>query len=312
MLSFIRLGTISLVLVAASFLLVHLSTAEEKTFPSSGVLSEDPPDGTLAREVYEGDVIAYKQYRAAGYVAPFKESLGNIIGKLEYWTALNEGDIVFIDIGSDKGANVGDHFSIISKGRDILDPVKRRDFEHEERYLFDKPYRHDVWVTSPFFLPDEVGPLTLQVGILKITETSGDKSKAVILTANSPIFIGDSLGRFSFDRPAMVANTYVPPRKNIRGHILAHKGYSPTVDGSGEIMYINVGTANNVANGDRFVAYVIPQTEDEKIHGGRVTHMLEHTVGELVVVRVAQNTATVMVLKATQALAPGTRVKSKR
>ena len=40
--------------------------------------------------------------------------------------------------------------------------------------------------------------------------------------------------------------------------------------------------------------------------------MLEHTIAELVVVRVKQNTSTVKVLKATQPLTPGTRVKSKR
>ncbi len=310
MLSFIRLGVISLVLIAASFVLVNLSIAGEKPLPTSGVLS-DQTVGDGQREIYQGDVIAYKQYRASGYVSPSSGSMGNIIGRLGYWTALNEGDVVFIDIGSNKGAKVGDHFSIINKDREILDPVERRDFEYEENYRYDKAYRHDLWVASPLFLPMEVGVLVRQVGILKITEISGDKSKATILASNSPISIGDSLEKFSFERPAMISSTYVPATKNIRGHLLAHKSHSPTVEGNGEIMYINVGTAQNVANGDRFVAYLIPQTEDDRVNGRVVTHMLEHIIGELVVVRVKQNTATVKVVKATRTLTPGTRIRSK-
>lgn len=265
----------------------------------------------MAREQYKGDIIAYKQYRASGYVAPYGGSLGSIIGRLGYWTALNTGDIVYIDIGSDKGAKVGDHFSIISKDRSILDPVQRRDFEHEEKYLYDKPYRHDLWVTNPLFLPDELGVLARQVGILKITAISGDKSKAIILSSNSPVSMGDSLEKFSFERPAMVSSSYVPAKKNIRGHLLAHKSISPTIEGDGEIMYLNVGAAQNVANGDRFVAYLIPQTEDFILNGRIVTPMLEHIIGELVVVRVKQNTSTVKVVKATRTLTPGTRVRSK-
>ena len=115
MLSFIRLGVISLVLIAASFVLVNLSIAGEKPLPTSGVLS-DQTVGDGQREIYQGDVIAYKQYRASGYVSPSSGSMDNIIGRLGYWTALNEGDVVFIDIGSNKGAKVGDHFSIINKG----------------------------------------------------------------------------------------------------------------------------------------------------------------------------------------------------
>ena len=317
MLSLIRLGTISLVTVIASFLLVHLSIANERVLPQSGIISEKPVRGGVAREVFEGDIIAYNQYRASGYVAPFSGSLGTIIGKLNYWTALNEGDIIFIDIGTNKGAKVGDHYSIISKDREVIDPVEIdgfiyiQPFEHEELYSYTYPYRHPLFYSSPLYLPNEVGRVIRQVGILKVIETSSDKSKAIILKSNDAIYIGDSLAEFSFEKPKMVSTTYIPTKKNIRGHLLAHKLVSPTVDGDGEIMYINVGSAQNVEVGDRFMAYLIPETEDERIYDGDLTPMMEHNIGELVVVRVKQNTATVKVVKADRTLSPGTRVKSK-
>jgi hypothetical protein len=304
-------------MIVATFLMVHLSIANEMVLPQSGIISDKAVTGSAAREVYRGDIIAYKQYRASGYVAPFSGSLGRIIGKLNYWTALNEGNVVFIDIGTNKGAKVGDHFSIISRDRSVIDPVDiqgfiyNTPFHQEEKYLYNEPYRHDLFYSSPLYLPDEVGRLVRQVGILKITETSSDKSKAVILASNDAIYIGDSVGEFSFEKPAMVSTTYIPAKKNIRGHLLAHKLISPTVDGDGEIMYIDVGTAQNVEVGDRFMAYLIPETEDVRINDGDITPMMEHNIGELVVVRVKQNTATVKVLKSDRTLTPGTRVKSK-
>ncbi|MGV7220642.1 MAG: hypothetical protein ACQ9MH_03840 [Nitrospinales bacterium] len=317
MLSLIRLGTISLIMIIATFLMVHYSIANERVLPQSGILSEKPISGNAARELYEGEIIAFKQYRASGYVAPFSGSLGRIIGKLNYWTALNEGNVVFIDIGTNKGAKVGDHFSIISRDRSVIDPVKIdglkyiRPFHHQEQYLFDEHYRHDLFYSSPLYLPDEEGRLVRNVGILKITETSSDKSKAVILSSNDAIYIGDAVGEFSFEKPAMVSTTYIPAQKNVRGHLLAHKLLSPTVDGDGEIMYINVGAAQNVEVGDRFMAYLIPETENIKINDGDITPMMEHNIGEMVVVRVKQNTATVKIIKSDRSLTPGTRVKSK-
>ena len=317
MLSLIRLGAISLIMIMASFLLVHFSIANDRLLPQSGIISENQVTGSAAREVYNGDVIAYKQYRASGYVAPFSVSLGRIIGKLNYWSALHEGNVVFIDIGTNKGAKVGDHFSIISKDRSVIDTVEIDGFKYitpfhrEEKYLYDEPYRHELLYSSPIFLPDEVGRVVRQVGILKITETSSDKSKAVILVSNDAIYIGDSVGEFSSERPAMVSSAYIPAKKNIRGHLLAHKLVSPTIDGDGEIMYINVGTAQNVELGDRFMAFLIPETENERINDGDITPMMEHNIGELVVIRVKQHTATVKVVKADRTLTPGTRIKSK-
>lgn len=358
MLSLIRLGTISLFLIAASLMLVHLSIADEagdfdevaitslldglepsasssdvklqddnplgigldniglgqiaqaradeEPFPLSGVLSED-----TFREGYDGDIIAFKQYRAAGYVAPFSASLGSIIGRLDYWTALNEGDVVYIDIGTNKGAKLGDRYSIISKDTSLLDPVDRRGFQHEEVYKYNQPYRHDLWIASPLFLPNDVGHRVLQVGILEITQIGADKSEARVLVSTDAIYVGDSLGVFSPERPSMVSATFVPPKKNIRGHLLGYKLVSPTVDGQGEIMYLNVGLAQNVALGDRFVAYMIPQTEDVKVNGGDLTPMLKHIIGEMVVVRIKQNSSSVLVLKSTRPLTPGTLVMSK-
>ena len=149
------------------------------------------------------------------------------------------------------------------------------------------------------------------IGILKITKTGADKSKAIIQSSNEPIFVGDNLAEFSFERPTMISSVYSPLKKNIRGHLLAHKLASPTIDGEGEIMFLNVGAANNVAAGDRFVAYMVPQTEDEKVNGGDLTHMLKYVIGEMVVVRVKQNTSSVLVLKSTRPLTPGTLVMSK-
>ena len=317
MLSLIRLSAISLIMVMATLLMVHFSIANDRVLPQSGIISENQVTGSAGREVYNGDVIAYKQYRASGYVAPFSGSLGRIIGKLNYWTALNEGNVVFIDIGTNKGAKVDDHFSIISKDRAVIDPVEIQGFKYntpfhrEEQYLFDEPYRHDLFYSSPLYLPEEVGRLVRKVGILKIIETSPDKSKAIILTSSDAIYIGDSVGEYSRERPNMVSTTYVPAKKNVRGHLLAHKLVSPTLDGDGEIMYINVGTAQNVEIGDRFMAFLMPETENERINDGDVTPMMEHNIGELVVIRVKQNTATVKVVKADRSLTPGTRVKSK-
>jgi len=281
MLSFIRLGAISFILVVTSFLLVHLSSAEEvididkadipsfeevdideadidsllyglkppasssdkklqddqqlspdwddthlgqiaqaqaeeKVFPLSGVLSDETSGVGMPREIYVGDVIAYNQYRVSGYVAPFSVSLGKIIGRLDYWTALNAGDVVFIDIGTNKGAKVGDHFSVISNDRLVLDPLERRGFKHEELYKYNEPYRHDLWADGPMFLPNEVGNMVQNIGILKITKTGADKSKAIIQSSNEPIFVGDNLAEFSFERPTMISSVYTPLEKKSR------------------------------------------------------------------------------------------------
>jgi len=306
MLFFIRLRVILLILIAISFFTVSSSFAgDTNNLPPSGQLSES------AQAEESMDLYSYNRYRNAGFVVADEPDVGKIIGRVEYWSALNQGDIVFINIGTNQGAKVGDKYSVFSKDRMIVNPVQRRGFRHEEPYLYNDPYRKDEWVTHSWFLPDPMGRLVQHSGILEIIETGVDKSKAVILQSNEPINVGFSLAKYSPITHVMVSTNFIPPKKNISGIVLAFKRDPPSLDGDGEIVYVDVGKNHNVEVGDRLVAYLIPQTEDEKINDGAITHMLPHIIAELVVVKVTPNTSSALILQSDRPITPGTRVRSK-
>lgn len=306
MLFFIRLRVISLILIAVSIFAVSSTFAgSTNSLPQSGRLSES---GQAEKSV---DLYSYNQYRNAGFVAADEPEVGKIIGRVEYWTALNQGDIVFINIGTSQGAKVGDKFSVFSKDRMLVNPVKRRGFKHEEVYIHNEPYRKDEWVAHSFFLPAPMGRVIQHSGIIEIIETGIDRSKAVILKSNEVINVGFSLAKYTPIKHVMVGTDFIPPKKNLSGIILSFKRYSPTFDGDGEIVYLDLGANHKVEVGDRLVAYLIPQTEDEKINNGFITHMLPHIIGELVVINVQPDTSSALILQSDRPITPGTRVKSK-
>ena len=306
MLFFIRLRVISLILITISIFAVSSSIAgDTNSLPQSGRLSE----GTQAEE--PRDLFSYNQYRNAGFVVADEPEVGKVIGRVEYWTALNQGDIIFIDIGTSKGAKVGDKYSVFSKDRMLVNPVKRRGFRHEELYMHNDPYKKDEWVAHHFFLPSPIGRVVQHSGIIEIIETGVDKSKAIILKCNELIYVGYSLAKYKPIKHVMVSTDFIPPKKNLSGIILSFKRDPTSLDGDSEIVYLDVGANHKVEIGDRLVAYFIPQTEDEKINDGNITHMLQHIIGELVIVKVKPNTSSALILQSDRPITPGTRVRSK-
>jgi len=306
MLFFIRLRVILLILIAVSLFTVSSPLAGgPNSLPQSGRLSES------AQAQKSMDIYSYNMYRNAGFVVDDEPEVGKVIGRVGYWSALNHGDIVFINIGTNKGAKVGDKYSVFSKDRMIINPVKRRDFRHEEPYRYNYPYRKDEWIAHSLFLPSPMGRVVQHSGILKIIETGVDKSKAVILKCNEPINVGFSLAKYSPITNVMVTTDFIPPKKNISGIVLAFKRDPTSLDGDGAIIYVDVGKNHNVEVGDRLVAYLIPETEDEKINDGDITQMLPHIIAEMVVVKVTPNSSSVLILQSDRPITPGTRVKSK-
>lgn len=309
---FIRLGVMLLILAVVPLLMGSSSFAEDmQSLPSSGKLVGESTPGAMGDSGQESrDLVAFEQYRNAGFVAADEPSVGSIIGRLDYWTALNVGDIAYIDIGTAKGAKVGDRYSIFSRDRTVRNPVQLREFQHEENYLYNRPYRQDELVAHSYFLPEPIGRVIQHSGILEIVETGLDKSKAIIRKSNEPIFLGYSLSKYSPIKPAMISSNFIPPKKNLEGVILAHKIEQPSMDGDGEIVYINIGSNHKVAVGDKLVAYLIPQTEDMKVNQGLVTPMLPHIIGNLLVVNVTPNSSSALVTQSDRQITPGTRVRS--
>ena len=134
MLFFIRLRVILLILIAISFFTVSSSFAgDTNNLPRSGQLSES------FQAEKSIDLYSFNKYRNTGFVVADEPEVGKIIGRVVYWSALNHGDIVFINIGTNQGAKVGDKYSVFSKDRMIVNPVPRRGFRHEAKKV---PFHH--------------------------------------------------------------------------------------------------------------------------------------------------------------------------
>ncbi len=261
-------------------------------------------------------VVTYNQFFGAGSVNEVSEPLGKIIGNLEYKSfsgvetrvGMIPFDYVYLDIGTNKKLEVGDRLVVFSQNREIYHPLL--DLSTSENYhevdFLDGPY--DGEFSYDLFDPqgEYQGNQTAILGLVEITELSPNMSKAKVIYNYDIIKKGDHVRHLPPNRPPMVSANYQPPQKELEGYVLSNR-INRLMASTHDLVFIDIGSKDNVQRGDRFEVYIYPQSVD-----AREGTILPHIIGELIIVSTKSETATAKVVKSTSPIVPGQKIRSKR
>ncbi len=247
--------------------------------------------------------------KQAGFILSETTSVGTIIKNLGLHDSFATGEIVYLDIGTDKGVSKGDLLSIFTKKRPVLHPVIEGD-KREGILSYERPVGQEH---PPFFskVGKRMGYLVHTLGYLEILEADQGSSKAVIREAYNPIRNGDMVTPYQKpnDPP------FQPEAKGeqtITGYVMAFKR-DHYLGGTNDILYIDRGRKDHVMAGDRFEVYVTPTREEKYWYVARPQGdpLIPHVIGEVQILDTQEESSTAVVIASSRAIPLGAPIRYK-
>ena len=260
-------------------------------------------------------LVPYSKYFAAGYVGEEMDPVGGVLGNraarsyggMISHDAMTLIDVLYIDIGQEDDVEVGDRFIVYSQYHDVRHPLQTFFITFEREIdLMDGEYKgmyyHDLFGIRH----DIVGSQIKVKGVIRVIETASITSRAVVEQAFNPINVDDLIVPFPERRPPMIALNYVPPKKDIQGYILGSRDNNLMFT-MNAVVFLDQGEEDGVDVGDRFEIYAYPLTIDED-----EDDINPEVIGEIAVISLQEDTATGVILNATEPIIPGHKIRSKR
>jgi LysM repeat protein len=203
---------------------------------------------------------------------------GTIIGLNNSRNISGDDDIVYTNIGKERGVRGGEKFSVYRKDGNVSHPVTNE------------------------ILGVKITPL----GTIQLTDLEKNTSRAIITKTNQEITPG------SYLMPARDNKTREIPLKmtsrDLKGYIVdSYSGIS--IIATGDIVYIDLGSNHGAEPGN--MLYVV---RDVTIEGSAMTGYTEklpqELLGALVILETGKKTATAIVVKSIDAIYRGDRIIS--
>jgi hypothetical protein len=260
-------------------------------------------------------LVPYEKFFTAGYVGEEMDPVGSILGNratrslggLISHDAMTFPDVLYIDIGQEDDVKVGDRFIVFSQYHEVRHPLKTFFITFEREIdLMDGEYRGEYYQDMFAFRHDIAGNQILVKGVIRVIQTSSITSRAIVEQAFNPIKVDDLIVPHPERRPPMIAASYIPPKKDIKGHILANRGDNLMFT-MNDVVYLDQGEDEGVEIGDRFEIYAFPLTIDED-----EDDINPEVIGEITVISIQEDTATGVILNASEPIIPGHKIRSKR
>ncbi|MBP6002760.1 MAG: hypothetical protein KA746_04930 [Pyrinomonadaceae bacterium] len=274
-------------------------------------------------------VAGHNNLYCAGYIQQNAIATGNkIVGGLTEAETYNfdENDFLYINMGSNKGVNVGDMFSVVRpRGR----------------------------VESRWTNKNDIGFLVQEVGAVEVVRVKAEVSVVRVKTSCDSFLLGDlvqltqkRVSPLAETRPAM--DMFADPSGKARGRILMSRDGAEMLTRD-YVAYVDLGADDNVQVGDRLTVFrplgsgnlsPVPQKESvsardegfqsDEYRGGKFSNQagrksgdnangrvvttarakrgrpdLRQIVGEAVVLNVKEKTATVVITRTAQEIHTG-------
>lgn len=232
---------------------------------------QEPEEAITVPEHAALQIIPRGELECSGFVAEKQEihTVGRIIRSAEEFDVrFSWGDQIFVDLGERK-VQKGDRFRIIRPTRKVRHPVTGR----------------------------RVGIKVMTLGTVEIVDTAGPAPRARIVYSCEDITRGDALVEATpLEIP--LGGMSRPTNLSRGGYIVASKSGADAL-GQGDIVYVDVGQAEQIVPGDEFAIYK---------QSGRRTSLAEINRGELVVVRTTAKSAAALVTRSDLILREGERI----
>lgn len=188
-------------------------------------------------------------------------------------------DVIYTDIGADRNGRVGDLFTAYKKYAAISHPLTNQ------------------------ILGYRVVPL----GVVQLTEMAHKSSKAIITESFLEIEPGAALVPYKSMKKEVVLKA---PEVDLSGYIVETRTGNQAI-AAGDIAYIDLGSRQGLQPGN--VLYVIRKAKIEINYFSKSEYDLPvDVIGAVVAVEVADNTATVLVIKSIDTIYKGDMLEMKR
>ncbi|MGB6877175.1 MAG: hypothetical protein WBD87_14205 [Candidatus Acidiferrales bacterium] len=227
---------------------------------------------------------------------PVSRSIAIVSGEQSlYKITFDEGDIVYLNQGSNKGVKAGDVFSVMRPVSDYMDVP---------------------WFGAQSQLLKAMGQMWEDEGRLKVLVAYQNTSIAQVTNSCEFMQRGDTVVPF-VDRPVPELKSetnfdrFAPPSGKKRAMIVTGKGYRST-SGTNDVVYVNLGSNQGVKVGDYFRIFRYQSNGDSNVYqtpnmgtevygfGAAPGHYSEkdlprEVLGEGVVLRSTPNASTVLI-----------------
>lgn len=264
-------------------------------------VTEDPSDSRLQ--------FTERKLRQAGYIIPESTHKGTILKNLSDHESFGTGEIVYLDLGTEHGMEIGKLLTIFSKSRLIIHPIikggKREGIPNYQRPLAEPyPTYFSKW-------GKRIGNLVEPLGYLEILESIPGSSKAIVRESYNPIHNGDYVTPYE----KLNAPPRFPEAKgelNLKGFVIAFQR-EHYLGGLDDYVYIDRGSNDQVIPGDRFEVYITPTKGDDRWYevDSEGEPMIPHVIAELQVLGTRRETSTGIVISGMRSIPLGASIRYK-
>lgn len=258
----------------------HIGEAPKEQASQGAGMPKAAVAGKAAEMMQE--VTAEKSYQVYGSEGFLMEKAvvpaGTIIGVHNDRILAGDEDIVYTDIGKNRGGKSGDKFSI---------------------------YRKDIAVSHPI-TSEVMGIKVIPVGTLQITDVDKNSSRAIITKATKEVGPGAFLMPYKGGGKREIALKM--PTRELKGFII--ESYSGiNIIAAGDVVYIDLGTLQGAQVGN--MLYIVRDVApDQRYAEGRVDSLPQELLGALVIIETGRKVATALVVKSIDAIYKGDRIVS--
>lgn len=253
------------------------------------------PDGgkTITRPIQTEYAFTFQDFIQLPYLVPQgAEAHFQTIGalriaerRMQDRTFLGDGEVIYLSGGSDRGVKVGDRFVVLK--------VAQRKLNHPD------PAQKDA-----------MGDVVQQVGVVRVTQVNPAGSVAIIEKSMDSIEVGYHVAPF-VDPANLVAtlradiNGAVPIQEPSARIIFARDNHEHTANG--EMLIIDRGSKDGLKVGEVLLCARRQTWEGRAGESAkdRVDETTTFYIGQVVVVRTEESSATVRILRATQEMLAG-------
>ena len=225
-----------------------------------------------------------------------------------YLSTFTQNQLVFINRGADQGVKVGDQYEVV---RAVHEPLKYKWFEWQPQLTL------------------AMGTLYADIGRLEVVNVQAKTSTARVTMSCIMMQRGD-LARPMAPRPAPPYHSagfdhFAPPSGKNTAMVVVSKNFGQ-INGAGNTVYVNLGTAQGVKVGDYFRVFRYQGTRTESAYQPRNTSyqlygygsppvayrwndLPRQVLGEGIVLRAGPNSSTVLLTLANQEIYVGDYVE---
>ena len=219
-------------------------------------------------------VYYYSQGGSEGFINPDEwEHMGTILTSEPPKILLGTGDIVFTNVGSKNGVDVGDMFTIFRSSKPVFHPITGQ----------------------------KIGYKVQIEGELELMEILGKRKSTAIITSS---YLEITRGARVRPREPFVKEVILRKgTQRVDGFIVDNKN-NTELSGKGDIVYIDAGQVNNVVPGNVFSIYTQPRkAHDPDAHKDVI--IPGTLIGKIVVLEVREKSATGIITESSRQIEIG-------